>query len=106
MLFQQKMETIQYNTALATTGAIRGSSREKPYQELDLETLQQRRWYRKLYCSYKILKSQSPKYLYSVIPMHNMSYKTRQCNKILAIHVKHDFFSFSNNGAIVFLLQQ
>ena len=92
MSFQQKMETIQYNAALAITGAIRGSSREKLYQELGLETLQQRRWYRKLCCFYKILKSQSPKYLYSIIPIHNMSYRTRQCNKIPAINVKHDFF--------------
>ena len=92
MSFQQKMEMIQYNAALAITGAIRGSSREKLFQELGLETLQQRRWYRKLCCFYKILKSQSPKYLYSIIPMHNMSYRTRQCNKIPAINVKHDFF--------------
>ena len=92
MSFQQKVETIQYNAALAITGAIRGSSREKLYQELGLETLQQRRWYRKLCCFYKILKSQSPKYLYSIIPIHNMSYRTRQCNKIPAINVKHDFF--------------
>ena len=91
MFFQQKMETMQYNAALTITGAIRGSSREKLYQELGLETLQQRRWYRKLCCFYRILKSQSPKYLYSIIPIHNMSYRTRQCNKIPAINVKHDF---------------
>ena len=77
---------------LAITGAIRGSSREKLYQELGLETLQQRRWYRKLCCFYKILKSQSPKYLYSIIPIHNMSYRTRQYNKIPATNGKHDFF--------------
>ena len=41
MSFQQKMETIQYNTALAITDTIRGSFREKLYQELGLETLQQ-----------------------------------------------------------------
>ena len=92
MSFQQKMETIQYNAALAITGAIRGSSREKLYQELGLETLQQRRWYRKLCCFYKILKSQSPKYLYSTIPTHNMSLRTGQCKKIPAINVRHDFF--------------
>ena len=92
MSFQQKLETIQYNAALAITGAIRGSSREKLYQELGLETLQQRRWYRKLCCFYKLLTSQSPKYLYSIIPIHNMSYRTRQCNKIPEINVKHDFF--------------
>ena len=91
MSFLQKMEIIQYNAALAIFGAIRGSSREKLYQELGLDTLQQRRWYRKLCCFYKILKSQSPKYLYSIIPIHNMSYRTRQCNKIPAINVKHDF---------------
>ena len=43
MSFQQKMETIQYNAALTITGAIRGSSRQKVYQKLSLETLQQRR---------------------------------------------------------------
>ena len=84
MPFQQKMETIQYNAALAITGAMRGSSREKLYQELGLETLQQRR------CL--LLKSQPPKYLYSIIPIHNMLYRARQCNKIPAINVKHDFF--------------
>ena len=38
--FHQKLESIQYNAALALTGAIRGSSREKFYQELSLESLQ------------------------------------------------------------------
>ena len=52
MSFQQKMGTIQYNAALAITDAIRCSSREKLYQELDLETIQQRCWYRKLCCFY------------------------------------------------------
>ena len=33
--FHQKLESIQYNAALAVTGAIRGSSREKLYQKLD-----------------------------------------------------------------------
>ena len=92
MLFQQKMETIEYNVALAITDAIRGSFREKLYQELGLETLQQQRWYRKLCCFYKILKSQSPKYLYSIIPIHNMSYGTGQCNKIPAINLKNSYF--------------
>ena len=43
--FHQKLESIQCNAALALTGAtrIRGSSREKLYQELGLESLQLRR---------------------------------------------------------------
>ena len=96
------METIQYNAALAITGAVRGFSWEKLYQELGLETLQQRRWYRKLCSFYKIRKSQSPKYLYSINPIRNMLNRTRQSNKTPAINVKHDFFkntffSFNNN---------
>ena len=35
--FHQKMESVQYNAALAITGAIRGTSRENLYQELGLE---------------------------------------------------------------------
>ena len=67
MSFQQKMETIQDNAALAITGAIRGSSKQKLYQELGLDTLQQLCWNRKLHYFYKIVKSQSLKYLYRII---------------------------------------
>ena len=38
--FHQKLKPMQYNAALAMTGAIRGTSREKLYQELDLKSLQ------------------------------------------------------------------
>ena len=46
--FHRKTQSLQYNAALAITGAIRGTSREKNYQELGLGSLQQRRWSRKL----------------------------------------------------------
>ena len=46
--FQKKLESIQCNAALGITGAISGTSREKIYSELDLESLQDRCWYRKL----------------------------------------------------------
>ena len=35
--FHQKLEKIQYNACIAITGAIRGTSKEKIYQELGLE---------------------------------------------------------------------
>ena len=38
--FHQKLESVQYNACLALSEAIRGSSREKLYQELGLESLQ------------------------------------------------------------------
>ena len=53
--FHQKLESIQCNAGLALTGAIRGSSREKLYQELGLESFQLRRWYRKLCCFIKFI---------------------------------------------------
>ena len=48
MSFHHKPESIHYNVCLAITGAIRGTSNENPYHELGLESLQLRRWYRKL----------------------------------------------------------
>ena len=47
--FIKTLEKIQYNSALAITGAIRGTSKEKLYQELGLESLENRQWYRKWY---------------------------------------------------------
>ena len=38
--FHQKQGSIQYNPTLAIIGAIRGTSREKLYHELDFESLE------------------------------------------------------------------
>ena len=46
--FHKYLESIQYNAAIAITGAIRGTSSEKRFQELGLESLKSRRWLRKL----------------------------------------------------------
>ena len=54
--FAKKIESVQYNAALAITGAIKGSSREKLYQELGLEYLYRRRWARRLCLLYKIFQ--------------------------------------------------
>ena len=70
--FHQRLESLQYNAALAITGAIRGTSKEKLYNELGLESLQNRRWYRKLSFLYKVIANQSP-YLFKMIPKKNMS---------------------------------
>ena len=66
--FQKKLESIQYNAALTITGAIRGTSRQKIYSLLGLESIQDRRWYRKLCVFYKILNNMSPIYLSDIIP--------------------------------------
>ena len=40
MNFCKKIKSVQYNVALVITGAIEGTSREKLYKELGLESLQ------------------------------------------------------------------
>ena len=63
-----KIESVQYNAALAITGAIRGTSKEKLYQELGLESLKDRRWLRRMSYLYKIISTKLSPYLYELIP--------------------------------------
>ena len=42
--FQSKLEKIQYGACLAITSAIKGTSRERLYNELGLQLLITRRW--------------------------------------------------------------
>ena len=90
--FHPKLESIQYNSAVAITSAIKGKSTEKLYIELGLETLDKRRWYRKLCCFYNVYKSNSPKYLFNIIPVTMSRYNTRNTNNIPQFKVKHNFF--------------
>ena len=48
--FHLNIESIQCKAALTITGAVKGASRGKLYQELGFESLQQKCWYRKLCC--------------------------------------------------------
>ena len=89
-MFHEKLESIQYNACLALTGAIKGTSNVKIYQELGLESLQIRRWCRKLCFFYKIYKN--PSYLYNIIPIANTHYTFRNSDKIPYFKIKHDFF--------------
>ena len=53
--FSEKLESIQYKAALAITGAIQGTSRDKIYLELGLESLRSRRWYKCLSLIFKVM---------------------------------------------------
>ena len=102
MSFHQKLEYIEYNACLGITGAIRGTSKEKLYQEVGLESLQLRRWYRKLGMSYKIFKSESPQYLFKLIHEKTSSYVTRNAENIPPFNIKHNFYrnSFFSSSII------
>ena len=52
MPFTSKLERVQYKSCLTITGAIQGKSRER-LKELDLESLSDRRWVRKLTFIYR-----------------------------------------------------
>ena len=93
--FQKKIESIQYNASLAILGAIRGSSMEKVYQELGLESLQSRRWMRKLCLFYKIYREKSPNYLFETIPSNNRFYALRNPENVPMLRTNHNFFKNS-----------
>ena len=63
-VFSSKSESVQHNTALANTNAIRGSSREKLYHELGLEYLHHIRWMRLLCLLSKVLSNHGDIILY------------------------------------------
>ena len=89
--FHEKLESLQYNACLA----IRGTSSEQLYQELRLESLKLRGWFRKLCHFYKILYEKLPSYLFDLILGLNRVHKTRHSNSISAIYVRHDHFKNS-----------
>ena len=93
--FHDKIESVQYNAWLAITGAIRGTSTEKIYQELGLESLKSRRWFRKLCHFYKIFNDKSPSYLFNLVPNFNRVHNTRLSYSIPPIKVRHDYFKNS-----------
>ena len=47
---------------------VTGTSCGKIYQELGLESLQSRRWYKRLSCMFKIMKKGAPNYFLNLIP--------------------------------------
>ena len=100
--FKSRIESIQYKACVAITGAIQGTSRERLYRELGLESLSDRCWFRKLTFFYKIVKGLSPRYLTKYVNLKSTSnYQTRSANKnnlqefsCRTESFKHSFFPF------------
>ena len=92
MSFHHNLESIQFNTCLAIAGAIWGTSKEKLYQELGLESLHLRLCYRKQGMFYKIYKNKSPQYIFKLIPEKTHVYATRNVDNIPCFKIKHNFF--------------
>ena len=92
--FCEKLESTQYKAALAITGAIQGTSRDKLYQELGLESLKSRRWYKRLSCMFKIMNREAPNYLINLIPRCEQTILTIN-NHIPIYHCRTDCFKYS-----------
>ena len=63
--FKRKIEAVQYKAALVITGAVKGTSRDSLYQELGLESLEDRRWSRKFFFFHKVIQGLLPSYFHT-----------------------------------------
>ena len=87
--FCNKLETVQYNDALAITGSIKGTSKVKLYKELSLESL-------KCLCYfYKIKTFRLPSYLFNLILSGVHSYKNWNSEDVVTYHCRTDNFKYS-----------
>ena len=68
---------MQHNSVLAITGAIKGTSPTKLFEELGLETLKFRQWLGRLCTLFKIKTTGLVKYLFKLIPQENHSHNTQ-----------------------------
>ena len=97
----EKIESVQCKATLAITGAIQGTSRNKIYQELVLESLKSRRWYKRLVCMFKIVNEKAPNYLINLIPKYEPTIRTRNTcipsYKCRTNCLKHSFFPSTLN---------
>ena len=100
--FCSKLESVQYNAALAITGAIRGTSQTKLYVELGLgktlktlKSLKAKRWFRRLCYFYKFKSYGLPPYLFQLISHESRSNNTHNSEDIPTYHYRTDSFNNS-----------
>ena len=85
------LESTQYQAALAVSGAWKGTSRDKIYEELGWESLDHRRTFRRLIQFYKIMTGLTPEYLRTPIPeLRGHSFEHRLTNALHTMPFKND----------------
>ena len=96
--FKTKIEMIQYRAALVTTGAIKGTLRDRLDQEIGLESPADRRSSRKIFFLHKIMNGLLPSYLQSYLSHYNYGeYQTRSAwqNKMKTLSGRTKAFNSS-----------
>ena len=103
MLLSRKLESIQYEAALAVSGAWKGRNTDRLLEQQGWETLSNRRWYHRLCLFYKIVNNQAPKYLSECVPSESRSaYQLRKTivfrqDSCSAQRYSKSFFSYCVN---------
>ena len=69
----EKLKLMQYSAALAATSAWMGTSCQKLYDELGWDSLNLRRWSRRLVLFYKIINNLTPDYTRDPVSQHQES---------------------------------
>ena len=93
--FCQQIESAQYNASLAITGTIKGTSRFKLHNEIGLESLKLRQWFRKPCTFYKIKNTALPKYLFDLIPKSGHMYNAPTLEDVATLQNRTDSFKYS-----------
>ena len=80
---------------MVITGAIKGTSQLKIYDELGIESLKFRRWFRRSCVFYKIKTTQIPKYLYELLPTESETYNSCNRENVETYYCRTDLFKYS-----------
>ena len=93
----------KHRVALVITGAIKGTSRDFLYQEIDIECLADRRWSRNIFFFHRIVNGLFPSYFQAYLNHYNSGeYQTRSAcqnkTKILSGRTKAFNSSFCPNS--------
>ena len=90
------LESVQYQAALAVTGAWKGTSTIKIYKELGWESLHHRRCFRRITQFFKIMNGLTPQYLVDPIPMPRRHlFGRRITNDLYKFHWRNKRFLYS-----------
>ena len=96
----ENIEKVQYQAALAVTGAWQGSNRMKLYENIGWESLSERRLFKRLLQLHKIITGNTPLYLKNnfhqtetILSLFHMFFRTKDvgriCIKAVFIQMQH-----------------
>ena len=98
--FFKKHRIATIKAALATAGAIQGTSRGKNFQELGLQSLSSRKWNKRISYMFKIMKEKVPNYQIKLISKCEQIIRTRNnhcCKNCIKCSFLHSTLNYCFN---------